>query len=103
MFQFEFIEDLSEDNLVAVVVTTPDGRALELMSEVDLTGRTLVLRQFAIWGVGVGPGELGWPALRRLVRAVMETFDVDAIRIEEALRTSGANPGRTAKVIEFKR
>lgn len=103
MFEFEIDDSLSDGNVVTALVTTPSGKVLEVISEVELVGRMLIFRQFAIWGVDLGPGELGWPTLRSLVRAVMETFDVDFIRIEEAWRTSGANPNRTTKTIEFRR
>ncbi|CAN0484502.1 unnamed protein product [Phaeothamnion confervicola] len=103
MVELEIFEDLSRQNIAAGRVTAAGGVILEFMSEVELTDRVITLRQFAIWGVGVGPGELGWVALRRLAREMMEIFDVDRIRIEEPLRRSGANPGRTARTIEFKR
>jgi hypothetical protein len=38
-----------------------------------------------------------------MAQAAMEEFDVDCIRIEEARRISGANPGRTIGSIEFRR
>jgi hypothetical protein len=101
-FLFVVDEELSEGDLVAVIVTTPAGRTLQLYAEVELVERTVVLRQFAIYGVNAMEGEVGPTTLRKLARAAMEEFDVDHIRIEEARRTSGANPGR-ALTIEFKR
>lgn len=103
MFELEIFENLSRDDVVAGRITIAGGVILEFISEVELTDRVITLRQFAIWGVGVGPGELGWVVLRAMAREAMETFDVDRIRIEEAFRRSGANPGRTAGTIEFKR
>ena len=74
-----------------------------MWAEVELTGRTAILRQFAIYGVNVGARELGFGALRAMANAAMEEFDVDCLRIEEARRTSGAVPGRTIKFLEFRR
>ncbi|MGE0119871.1 MAG: hypothetical protein AB7S71_10960 [Dongiaceae bacterium] len=102
-FVFVLDEELSEDDLVALVVTTPAGQTVQIWAEVELIGRTATLRQFAIYGVDVSAKELGLAALRAMARAAMEDFDVDCIRIEEARRTSGANPGRTARSIEFRR
>jgi len=102
-FVFVVDEGLCEGALIGLVVTTPAGATVELWSEVELTGRTVVLRQFAIFGVDVSARELGAGVLRAMARAAMEEFDVDRIRIEEARRTSGAVPGRTIPVIEFRR
>jgi len=102
-FAFAIDEELSEGDLVAVAVTTPSGKTVQLWAEVELAGRTIVLRQFAIYGVDASPGELGWTVLRGMAHAAMEEFDVDCIRIEEARRTSGARPGRALRPIEFRR
>jgi hypothetical protein len=101
-FSFALDEELSEGDVVAITVATPDGRTLQLYSEVELRGRIAILRQFAIYGLDIGAGQLGSRVLRRLAQAVMEEFDVDVIRIEEARRTSGANPGRSL-TLEFQR
>lgn len=102
-FTFEIDEELSEDSLVATVVTTPSGKSVEVWSEVEIGERMIVLRQFAIYGVDAGPGDLGWTVIRGIARAALEAFDVDCIRIESARRTSGANPGRVVPPIEFRR
>jgi len=102
-FAFELDEELSEGDLVAVVVTAPSGKTVQLWAEVELVGRTIILRQFAIYGVDAAAGELGWTLLRNMAHAAMEEFDVDCIRIEEARRTLGGRPGRTVRPIEFRR
>jgi hypothetical protein len=94
---------LSEDDLVALVVTTPSGATVETWAEVELAARTATLRQFAIYGVDTGRGGLGPGMLRGMALAAMESFDVDCIRIEEARRTSPAAPSRTVRPIEFRR
>jgi hypothetical protein len=102
-FVFEIDEELSAGDLLALVVTTPSGETLQLWAEVSLVGRAAVLRQFAIYGMRAAPREVGLTVLRSMARAAMEVFDVDCIRIEEARRTSGANPGRIVRPIEFRR
>lgn len=102
-FTFVLDEELCNGDLVAAIATTPSGRTVQLWAEVELTGRTMVLRQFAIYGVDAAAGDLGWTVLRGMARAAMEDFDVDCIRIEDARRTSGAGAGRTAGTIEFRR
>jgi len=94
-FRFDVIDGLTEGANVAVLVTTPDGKGAQLYGEVALDGRNLIIRQFAIYGAEVTIGYLGAAVLRAMARDAMETFDVDSIRIEEARRISGANPGRT--------
>jgi hypothetical protein len=96
-FTFELDEELSEGNPVAMAASAPTGEVVQLYAEAELAGRTLILRQFAIYAANVTSNELGMTVLRRLARAAMEEFDVDCIRIEEARRTSGANPGRTIR------
>jgi hypothetical protein len=102
-FAFVLDEELCDGNLVAVIVTTPDAKTIQLWAEVELIERATVLRQFAIYGVNATTRELGPSVLRSMAQAAMEEFDVDCIRIEEARRTSGASPGRTIRSIAFRR
>ncbi|MGE0151413.1 MAG: hypothetical protein AB7R90_02265 [Reyranellaceae bacterium] len=102
-YVFVLDEESSEDNLVALNVGLPDGHLLQIWAEVTLEGRTAILRQFAIYSRDTKPYALGAARLLRLAQAAMEEFDVDSIRIEEARRTSGANPNRTLKTIDLKR
>jgi hypothetical protein len=102
-FGFTLDAELSEDSLVAVVVTTPAGGTVQIWAEVELAGRTAILRQFAIYGVDVGRGGLGAGMLRSMALAAMESFDVDCIRIEEARRTARTAPTRILRPIEFRR
>src|SRR5438132_10336228 len=81
-FLFPLDEELSEHNLVAVVVTTPTNRAIQIWTEVELAGRTAILRQFAIYGIDAAPRHIGAVTLRAMARAAMEEFNVDCIRIE---------------------
>lgn len=102
-FVFVLDEELSEDDLVAVIVTTPCGKTLEIWTEVELDGRIAILRQFAIYGVNAQPGEFGQILLRDLAQAAMEEFDVDLIRIEETRRAKGQGPGRAVRPLRFRR
>lgn len=102
-FAFVLDEELCDGDLVAVIVTTPSGKTVQLYAEVELAGRTLVLRQLAIYGMNVVAGKLGPVILRNMAHAAMEDFDVDCIRIEETRRTSGATAGRAVRPIEFRR
>jgi hypothetical protein len=101
-FRFDILDDLTEGPNVAISVTTPDGKGVQLYGEVVLDGRCVVVRQFAIYGAEVTAGYLGLVTLRAMARDAMETFDVDTIRIEEARRISGANPGRTLTLTFFR-
>jgi hypothetical protein len=74
-----------------------------VMAEVMLEGRCLVLRGLHVHGVDVGVNELRVAGLRRMVREVMEDLDVDAIVIEGSVRTTGADPGRTPRLLRFAR
>ncbi len=47
-FVFELDEKLSDGGHVAMVVTMPSGRRLQLWAEVELVGRRAIPRQFAI-------------------------------------------------------
>jgi hypothetical protein len=102
-FTFEIDEVLSEGSLLGLTVTMPTGAVVELWAEVELRDRTAILSQFAIYAVPAsGPGPR--PALlRKMALAAMEEFDVDCIRIEEALRTTGPRTGRTVERITFSR
>ena len=100
---FVLDEELSEDDLVAIVVTLPSGQALRVWAQVALEARTMILRQLAIYGVRLGPGEVGMAGVGRVALAAMEEFDVDSIRIEETRRIAGARSGRAVPAIELRR
>ena len=102
LFRFDVLDDLTDGPNVAVSVTTPEGKAVQLYGEAVLDGRNLVIRQFSIFGEKVAAGYLGVANLRAMARDAMETFDVDSIRIEEARRISGANPGRALTLTFFR-
>lgn len=102
-FVFEEEPDLTGGDLLAPIVTLPNGEQLRLWSQVELVRDEVILRQFSIYGAQDGPLKLGVAMLRRLAQAAMETFDVACIRVVEASRTSGASPGRRPPTITFRR
>ena len=102
-FIFVLDEEISEGNFVAFIVTTPSGITVHIWFELELNGRAAILHQFLIDGLKGKPVVLGPTVLRNMARAAMEEYNVDCIRIEKALRTTGAGPGRIATAIEFRR
>jgi hypothetical protein len=101
---FELFAELSGDKVVTAQITTPDGVIL-MMAELEQehNGRRLKLMRFHAQGLGVGSNSVGHANLRVLVRKVMEEMDYDELVVEGAPRTSGANPGRTPRVLRFTR
>lgn len=83
-----------------VLVTLVDGNhRIEVMADVELHRDRAVLRGLHIQGAG--PNTIGPAGLRGLVGWVKEYLDVSELRIDGALRTSGAGPGRFPAVLVF--
>ena len=83
-----------------VLVTLVDGNhRVEVIADIELNGRRAVLRGLYI--LGAGRNTLGPAALLGLIRWAKEYLDVDELRIEGAVRTSGAGPGRIPAVLVF--
>src|ERR1700722_1248055 len=80
---------------------TNGATEIQAMFYARLAGRAAVFGRFDIQGAG--PNTLGLVALRELAQAVMELLDVDELRIEGAIRTSGAGPGRRPSPLVFRR
>ena len=99
---FEIDDDGTEDPVVTVEVTTPDGKIV-VMGEPREDGRTLIVERTHIHGVGGGPNELGPAKLRTVAQAILERMDYDGLVIEGAVRTTGAQKGRRPKPIRFSR
>jgi len=68
---------------------------LDVLTEVTLIERKLVLSRLHVYGVNVDPNALGLVRVRHLVQEIVEDLDVDEITIEGAVRVTGAGPGRT--------
>lgn len=96
------VADDTDDPVVTAEIVTPAG-TLRAMAEPEWVDRLLILHGYHMHGENVGPNEFGWRQLRWLADAVMEILDVDEIRIEGEVRTSGANPGHRPRPLRFAR
>jgi hypothetical protein len=95
-------DDASEDEIVTVLVATPDG-TLAIMAEVEWPKRVLTLRHLHIHSEELGPNEFGIKRLRWLGRAALEVLDADEIIVEGEIRTTGAGPGHRPRPLRFTR
>lgn len=96
------LTDDTDDPVVTAEIVTPAG-TLRAMAEPEWRERCLILRGYHMHGEDVGPNEFGWRELRWLAQAAMEVLDVDEIRVEGEVRTSGANPGHRPRPVRFTR
>lgn len=99
---FEMVDDMTDDPVVTVRVTTPLGRldfAAEVIAEND--GRKLILGGLHVQEPA--PGSIGQANLRTIVRAAMERMKLDGLDVEGAVRTTGSRPGRLPGVLRFSR
>ncbi|WP_237478234.1 hypothetical protein [Lichenibacterium dinghuense] len=99
---FEIEDAGTQDPVVTVEITTPDGK-LVVMGEPRQDGRTLVVEATHIHGVGFRPNDLGSAKLRTIARALLERMDYDGLIVEGATRTTGAQKGRRPKPLRFSR
>jgi hypothetical protein len=82
------------------LVTLTDGvQVVQILTDVEFTGRIAVLRGLHI--LGSGRNTLGLRSLRELINWAKVQLDVDELRIEGATRTSGAGPGRVPPPLVF--
>ena len=92
-------EEMSQGNVITLVLETPDG-PIELMGYVtDLNQKELRVQQVHIQGAGAPP--VTSVKLQVMAEAVMEALHVDTVQIQGAARSSGANPGRTPRPFRF--
>jgi hypothetical protein len=85
------------DTVLAILV---DGNhRIEVMADVELHRTRAVLRGLHIQGGGAN--SLGLAALRGLISWAKDYLDVDELRIEGAVRTSGASPGPIPPIVVF--
>jgi hypothetical protein len=98
----EIIREQSDENIIVARVTTTAGTIL-VMAEVELAGRSLILSGVHVQGDDVKANEIGVPGLRRIIQEAMEELGVDEIVIVGAVRTTGANPGRSPRPLRFTR
>ena len=94
------LDELTDDPVVTIEISTPAG-TIKFMAEAEEAGAVLILRGAHVQGEAVG--QIGVANLRAIVRIVVERLGYDAIEIEGAARTTGANPGRIPSRIRFTR
>ncbi|MCW4115130.1 hypothetical protein NPA31_009190 [Aurantimonas sp. MSK8Z-1] len=85
-------EDLSDDPIFTAEIRTPAG-TISVMGRFVVSGRSL---EVADMHIGGDPSlDWGWGRLRHIARLIAEKLDVDEIIVAGAVRTTGANPGRS--------
>ncbi len=83
--------DEAEGRVTIFTLGTPAGE-VGILAEVSENGTTLILDGVHIEGPGANA--VGIACLRTLAEVVMEELGYDAIDIQGAPRTTGANPGQ---------
>src|SRR5690349_20401676 len=86
----EFDDRDSEGSIITAKIVTPFG-SLVVMVVVERFDRELVLARVHIQSENLGPNTLGPARVRRMVIALAEKLDVEAITIGGAVRTTGAS------------
>ena len=88
--EFRILDFEIEPGDVVFVRLAKGPAEIEAMFYAHLIGRVAALSRLDIQGAG--PNTIGWARLRDLAQSVMELLDVDELRIEGAVRASGAGP-----------
>jgi citrate lyase beta subunit len=100
--RIEIVGDATDHPIVTATIETPQGTIL-VMGAAAAIGRALVLTKLHIHGEDVRRNMFGYRRLRWLAQAVMEVMDVDELRIEGEVRTTGAGPGHRPRPLRFAR
>lgn len=96
------IADETDDPVVTFAFQTPAG-VISIMGEAEEAEDGTVLCLLGMHIEGPGANEVGRANLRVLADFVMEEMGYDAIEVEGAARTTGANPGRRSRRLRFPR
>jgi RHS repeat-associated protein len=88
-----------EGNLVEMVGTSAKGE-IRVLTEMTREGDALVLKGLHMEGPGAG--SMGLRELREFARQLGKEQGVNRVIVQGAERTTGANPGRVPRSIEFK-
>ena len=96
---FTLVNDFSADPIATLEFRTPAGVVL-VMGEPRRVERTLFVTALHIQGLYIGANSVGTANLRAMAEKVM---DYDAIVVQGAARTSGANPSRRPGLLRFAR
>ena len=97
---FEIVDDLSDDPVVTIRLSTLAG-PLTFMAEPVVQGTALLLN-----GVHVQdstPNRIGAANLLVIAQALMERMELDGLVVEGAIRTTGAHPGHRLRRLRFTR
>ena len=79
------------------------GGSLEIMGEPELLGDVLYVKGVHISSEGIAPNDVGFANLRVIAQTILKEMNYDDIRIEGAVRTTGANPGHRPLPFRFAR
>jgi hypothetical protein len=93
------IED-AEDRTMIATVRTPVGE-LKVIAEVQLVAGVLWARNVHVQGLS--PSALGRAGLNAVARKFLEEADAEALVVEGAARTTGANPHRRPRTFRYPR
>ena len=93
------IEEAEDRTLIASVITPADRP--QLIAEVELVAGVLWARN--VHAQGLAPGVLGRAGLNAIARKVLEEADAQAVVVEGAARTTGANQRRRPRAFRFPR
>jgi hypothetical protein len=97
----DFDAGATDHPIMTLIVTTRQG-VVTIMAEVAERGSVLELTGLHIHSSS-GPNAFGAARLRELAHALMEMFNVDAVVVEGARRTTGAVPGNRKGPFRFTR
>ena len=93
-----FSLDLVDEAVALIQITTPVG-AVELLGEVRVSNRTLYVDKAHVGGPG--KGSLGRAGLNAVCKKILVEADVDEVRIQGGIRTTGCNPGRSPRLFRY--
>lgn len=90
------IQDVGDEHVAVVAITTPWGE-IKVCAEIRIAERIMTISGLHVQSDS-GANAFGPARLRRIANAIMNRMDLDAVIIEGAARTTGANPGRTPRL-----
>ncbi len=97
---FEIADEITEWPILTIAMLTPAGELL-FTGEPEIRGRVLVVHGAHVQGSFAN--RIGAANLLVLAQALMERMGYDELVVEGAVRTSGANPEHTPRIMRFSR
>jgi hypothetical protein len=92
--------EAAEGRTMVATVRTPAGM-LKVIAEVELVAGVLWARNAHVQGLS--PAALGRAGLNAVARKFLEQTDAEALVVEGATRTTGANPRRRPRPFRYPR